>query len=255
MPQKITSLLFAFLFGFGSGAASACPDLSVFYSSNDVDWSRQAEQLAGLMPECLESAQFFALYGAALLNSGAYAEALESLERALLLEPDNGAAQIDYAEALFQQGQLFPALELNEQLVLREDLPASLLPLLQSRQQSWQALTRQLGFQADFLAGYDTNLNGAPDPGQITLTLSGEPVVLNLNPEFRPMSGPYLNLRLGSRYRQLAPEHQHIWTTKLRGRLSEDTDSDLLQIDTRYSFSRPQRQRSWQRLNRKRCPG
>lgn len=244
MRRKLFSFLFSLI--FSSGAASACPDLTAFYADENSDWPELAEQLASLMPECLQSAEFFALFGAAQLNSGAYAEALESLERALLLEPANGAAQIDYAEALFQQGQIFPALELNGLLMQRNDLPASLLPLLQGRQQSWRSLTRQHGFQADFLAGYDTNLNGAPDPGQITLTLSGEPVVLNLNPEFRPNSGPYLNVRLGSRYRQLAPDHQHNWTNQLRGRLSEDTDSDLLQFDSRYSFIKPNAEHNWQ---------
>lgn len=244
MPRLLTSLFFTLV--FSTGTASACPDLSPYYADENSDWPALAEQLAGLLPECLQSAEFFALFGAAQLNSGASAEAVEALERALLLEPDNGAAQIDYAEALFQQGQLFPALELNEQLLQREDLPADLQPLLWERQQTWQGLTSQLGFQADFLAGYDTNLNGAPDPGQITLTLSGEPVILDLSPEFRAISGPYLNVRLGSRYRQLAPEHQHNWTNQVRGRLSEDTDSDLLQFDSRYSFIRPQRDQSWQ---------
>ncbi len=244
MPRLLTSLFFALV--FSSGSASACPDLSPYYANDNTDWTVLAEQLGGLQSECLQSAEFFALFGAAQLNSGISAEAAESLERALLLEPDNGAAQIDYAEALFQQGQIFPALELNEQLLQRVDLPANLQPLLQERQQTWQGLTSQLGFQADFLAGYDSNLNGAPDPGQITLTLSGEPVILDLNPEFRAISGPYLNVRLSSRHRQLAPEHQHNWTNQVRGRLSEDTDSDLLQIDSRYSFMRPQRDKSWQ---------
>lgn len=244
MPRLLTSLFFTLI--FSSGTASACPDLSPYYANNNSDWAELAGQLARLMPECLQSSEFFALFGAAQLNSGAAAEALESLERALLLQPDNGAAQFDYAEALFQQGQLFPALELNAQLLQRQDLLANLQPVLQERQQYWLGLTRQLGFQAEFLAGYDSNLNGAPDPGQLTLTLSGEPVILDLSPEFRAIRGPYLNVRLGSRYRQLAPEHQHNWTNQVRGRLSEDTDSDLLQFDSRYLFIRPQRDQSWQ---------
>ena len=52
-------------------------------------------------------------YGAAQLNNGKVAEAAESLERALLLEPDNGAAQVDYAQVLYLQGDLFSALAMN----------------------------------------------------------------------------------------------------------------------------------------------
>jgi hypothetical protein len=198
------------------------------------------------LEDCLGSAEFFALYGAAQLNSGNVAEATESLERALLLRPEYGAAQIDYAQALFLQGQLFSALELNEVLLSRTDLPPELQVIIQSRQQFWQSLTTEKSAQLDVLAGHDSNLNGAPDPDQITLTLSGEPVLLALNEEFRPQSGPYLNFRLGGRYRQLAPQYQHSWLTEVRGRISEDADTDLLQLDSRYTFVRPDRNQSWQ---------
>ena len=227
--------------------ASACVDLSSFYPGNEPDWPSLQQQLAGLMSECLESSEFFALYGAAQLNSGQLAGALESLERAILINPENGGARIDYAQALFEEGQLFLALEINEQLLQRtEDLPAGLESGLRSRQQNWQALTRQTSFQADLLAGYDNNLNGAPDPGQITLTLSGEPILLNLNEEFRPISGPYLNMQLGARHRQLRPEYQHNWSAEVRSRSSEDSQSDLLQLASRYAFIKPDREHAWQ---------
>ncbi|MBT8147578.1 MAG: hypothetical protein KJN90_12045, partial [Gammaproteobacteria bacterium] len=172
------------------------------------------------MSECLDNAEYFALYGAAQLNSGDVAESMESLERALLLDPRNGAAQIDYAQALYLQGDLFAALELNDRLLAREDLPEDLRGLLENRQQNWRAVTRQRLVQLDVLAGYDNNLNSAPTPDEITLTLSGEDVVLALNPDFRPVSGPYLNLRLGGRFRELAPDYQHNWLLEARGRVS-----------------------------------
>ncbi len=226
--------------------ATACPNLSDYYPGPQANWPELEQQLLGLMSECLESGEFFALLGAAQLNSGLLAEASESLERSLLLDPENGSAQIDYSQALYESGQLFSALELNRQLLARAELPANLRAMLLSRQQDWTAQTRQMNFQLDLLAGYDNNLNGAPTPDQITLTLSGESVILPLNPDFKEISGPYLSFRLGGRYRQLAPEHQHNWTTQLRGRFSEDTDSDLLQLDSRYSFIKPGRQQSWQ---------
>jgi hypothetical protein len=227
-------------------AKAACPDLSTYYPGNQPDWSGLEQQLAPLLAECLESSEFFALHGAAQLNSGQLAAALESLERALLIEPDNGAARIDYAQALYEQGQLFTALEINAQLLTRTDLPPNLQPLLASRQQSWQALTRETVYQLDVLAGYDDNLNGGLDSGQVTLTLSGNPVPLELNPEFRPIGGPYLNSRLAFRHSRLTPESQHNWTAEVRSRLSEEQESDLLQVATFYSFLRPNRGRSWQ---------
>lgn len=227
-------------------AAQTCPDLVDFYPGSEPDWVSLEQQLTPLLPQCFDNSEFFALYGGAQLNSGQLSPALESLERALLLNPENGAAQIDYAQALFEEGELFTALEINERLLQLEDLPAHLLPGITVRQEYWQSLTRQTSFQAAVLAGYDDNLNGAPDASQVTLTLSGEPIQLTLNPEFRPVSGPYLNMRLGAIHRQLAPDHQHNWSAEVRGRLSEDTASDLLQLSTRYAFIRPDRDHSWQ---------
>ncbi|MEX0965049.1 MAG: tetratricopeptide repeat protein [Pseudohongiellaceae bacterium] len=227
-------------------AMAACPDLRAYYPAADVNWPALSQRLAPLLEECLQSSEFFALYGAAQLNSGNVAEASESLERALLLEPDNGAALIDYAQALYLQGQLFSALQLNEAVLQRENLPADIEAVMLARQQAWRALTSERSVQLDLLAGYDTNLNGAPDASQITLTLSGLPILLDLNEEFRPQNGPYANFRLGGRYRKLAPQHQHNWQADLRGRISEDTDSDLLQLGGRYSFIRPSRSHSWQ---------
>lgn len=229
-----------------SGAVQLCPDLTRYLPGANPDWLELREQLSALMPACLQSSEYFALLGAAQMNSAQLADALESLERALLLDPGNGAAQIDYAEALFRQGQLFTAMELNQQILQRQDVPPDLNSMLQRRQQAWRDLTRQWNFQGDMLAGYDSNLNGAPSPSQITLTLSGDSVVLPLNPDFQAVEGPYANMRLGARYRQLAPRHQHNLMVELRGRVSEDTASDLLQLDTRYAFIKPEQNRSWQ---------
>jgi tetratricopeptide (TPR) repeat protein len=226
----------------------ACPDLAPYYQFGDDTASQQALQasLSPLMNECLRSSEYFALYGAAHMETGDLAEALELLERALLLDANNGAALIDYAQALYLRGQLFSALDLNGQLLERDDLPENIDRLLQERERRWRGQTRQHGFQADLLAGYDNNLNGAPDPSQITLTLSGEPVILTLNPSYRPVSGPYANLRLGGQYSQQAADHQHNVSAEMRGRVSEDTGSDLVQIASRYNYLRPKRDHAWQ---------
>jgi hypothetical protein len=227
-------------------AQAACPDLAAYYPEQYVDWSALDQRLAVLFPQCLDSAEFFALYGAAQLNNGKVAEAAESLERALLLEPDNGAAQVDYAQVLYLQGDLFSALAMNQQILSRKDLPEALRVVVAQRQSDWNSRTRELSTQLDLLAGYDSNLNGAPDTGQVTLTLAGEPIVLTLNEEFQTKSGPYINARLGSRYRLRTPRTQHNWVTEMRTRASEDTASDLLQFDGRYGFVRPGRQHGWQ---------
>ena len=203
-------------------------------------------ELVRIMPLCLESSEYFALLGAAQLNNGNISGSLESLERALLLEPRNGAAQVDYAQALFLQGDLFAAIELNNQLLEREDVPNNLLPLLEQRQANWVTFTQQRTLRVDLLAGYDSNLNTAPESSQVTLTLSGEPVVLELNPEFQPISGPYLNFKLDGQLNQLRPGYQHNWRFEANGRVSEEKESDLLQMHLGYGYIRPRRNNSWQ---------
>lgn len=222
-------------------AEAACPDLSAFYSESphsslaSPDWERARVELSGYFDQCLLSSEYFALFGAAQLNSGYLPEAMESLERAILLDPDNGAAMIDYADALLRDGQLFAAIEANAMLLERDDLPSALMPQLDQRQRNWGTLVQQTSWQLDLLAGYDDNLNGAPDEDLITLTLSGEPILLTLNEEFRAVRGPFLNSRLIARHRRLAPDYQHSFMGQIRGRLSEDTASDVLQLAGRYS--------------------
>jgi len=228
--------------------ADSCPDLQAFYAeaaNASADWLRLSRQLGQLMPRCLQNAEFFALYGAAQLNSGQTAAALESLERALLMDPDSGAAQIDYAEALFRQGQIFSAMDMNAQILARQDVPRPLAAELQDRQRQWRGLTRQRGLQAEVLFGHDSNLNRGPDSSRLTLTLSGEPVEFILSPEFRPISGLFSNLRLSAFYTRHEPGHSHNLLADLRGRVSEDSRSDLLQLDTRYVFADHQRDHSW----------
>lgn len=244
-PELLRPLLLCLAFA-SPALKAACPDLSDYYPGSQPNWPALEGRLLALVDDCLESSEYFGLLGGAQLNSGLIAEAAESLERALLLDPGNASAQIDYSQTLYESGQIFSALDLNRQLLAREDLTPTIESILLARNESWMAQTRQLGFQLDLLAGYDDNLNGAPTPDQITLTLSGESVILPLNPDFKTISGPYVSVKFGGRYRQLAPEHQTNWTTQVHGRFSEDSDSDLLQLDSRYAFIKPGRQRSWQ---------
>ena len=239
-----------------SDMVSQCPDFSLYYErSNAFEggsevvaelWAALAAELMTLMPICLTSSEYFALVGAAQLNSFQNPRAIESLERALLLQPGNGAAKIDYSQALYNSGQLFPALEINDALLDGEALPAFLLEGLEDRGRLWRADTKENLFYIDLAAGYDTNLNGAPDLREVNLTLSGEEVALSLNEAFQSTSGRFSNLRAANRLRVLAPDSQHNWSNEVRARNSADQSSDLLRFDSRYSFLKSARARSWQ---------
>ncbi len=198
------------------------------------------------MAECLESAEYFALLGGTQLSAGRIAEALESLERALLLDPNNGAARVDYAQALYIAGQIFPAMELNESLLQRSDLPPNLQTMLLTRQDLWEGQTRSKGLFAELATGYDDNLNGAPSKSDFTLTLSGEPVAVELSQDFQPDSGSYLNLQLAGFYQKLSSDHSQDVQFGLRSRQSGTSDNELLQFDWRYSYVLPVRGKQWE---------
>ncbi len=243
--------MLAGIFWFSAAAfAQSCPDLQSYSPSHNPatqeEWAARLPALEALLESCLRNDAYFALLGAAQLNIGEVPQALESLERALLINPKNGAAQIDYAEALFRVGQLFAAIEINDSLLKREDLPANLQPALLARQRLWQQQTRQHQFLLEATTGYDNNLNGGPTRSDLTLTFGGTPVVLTLNPDYQPIQGSYANLRLGGAWQFQAPDYQHDFLATLRVRKTSAGDTDLAQADARYTFSLPTRHNRWE---------
>lgn len=226
-------------------AQQACPNLQAYYPAGDDEWPRVVEQLIVLQPRCLENAEYYLLLGTAELNSGYVEAAVEALERALLLEPENSDAAVVYAQALYVDGQLFPALQLNEQILLRSDLPEELAAALRQRQEVWSGQTRRHMVTADVALGYDDNLNGAPARSDFTLTLSGEILQLTLDEQFRPIKGPYANLRLGGHYQKLGAYRTHEVIYGIRNRQSDPSDAELLQADVRYGLGIPLRHYRW----------
>ena len=203
---KLATILL--LTGLCSVAHGLCLPLGPSEPAHEGAWEATRQSLAEIFDQCLLSSEYFSLLGAAQLNTGRLSEELESLERSLLLDPDNGAALIDYSDALLKDVVLFAALELNQLLLDRSDAPLGLKQHLKERQREWRALTRQTDWQIDLLGGYDSNLNGAPDTETVALTLSGEPIFLALNDNYQAIEGPFLNTRIASTHSRLGPEYQ-----------------------------------------------
>ena len=122
-------------------SVAICPDLSVYYGLLEQDPLMVDRQLSGSLDDCYENSEYFALLGAAQVDIGDLFRALENLERSLLLEPQNGSAAFDYAEVLFRQGQVISALEINDQLSERDDLPVGMDELIAARSRHWRAYT------------------------------------------------------------------------------------------------------------------
>ena len=235
--EKALALAAPFLFTFQYSVASECPDLSGFYDRGDEEISSLEAELSSLSDQCADSAEFFALLGATQIRIGDLLQANESLELALLLDPQNGSALFDYAELLNQQGQTLNAIELIEQLLTREDLPLALEELIIERLGFWRRLTTDQILGLGISLGYDSNLNSAPTDDSLALTLSGRSVVLDVAPEFQATSGGYSRLEANGLRRTGSSDFVSTIYGGVSGKFSDLSSNELLQASTRFSFA------------------
>ena len=201
-------------------------------SPNINEWSRLRLHLAPQLQSCLNNSGYFALYGASLLNTGEINDALEMLERSLLIDPMNGSAQIDYAQALFQNGQLIAALQVNQSILDRKDLPNGLRDFLFSRQEAWGEFRFQNRYHISFTQGYSSNLNNATLTREHLVTLNDNAAILSLSDEDLAQSGQYSNLGVSARLYELNDQGTDAIKLDLKSRISRlgDFDTDELSI-------------------------
>lgn len=203
-------------------------------------------QLDLVASQCLLDANFHAWRGAVLLSLRRPAAAIESLERALLIDPGLPGAQLDYAQAMLAIGDKVSARDLLHQLSSRADLPPHLQRLLQeelvaSDPGNWRGrwvLTSALG--------RDSNLNNAPAASELTLTFPQGPVTLPLVDSFRPQSGTaWLNV---VQWQGLKPHGAQLWLlqAELRARHTAQSTTRYQQADVSASWLQgPDAPRQW----------
>ena len=236
---KITRLrlLLALAGLLASSVTSACRDLSEYYETVENDPGSAIEDLSAILDVCYDNSEYFALLGSAYLRQGDSLRALESLERALLLDPLNGSAAVDFAEVLYSQGQLLNAVEINSQLLAREDLPSGLREAILMRQRLWRRSTNQASFSLGISAGYDNNLNSAPIADQLALTLSGNPVILDIGSEFKAAGASYTRVTASGSKSSIGQSINTRLIGSMTGRFSENSNYELLQAAARYRLS------------------
>jgi len=165
----------------------------------------QLLQLAPLAEACDMRADYHAHRGALLLAAGWPQDAATELEKALLLNPELAGAQLDFAQALAQQGQRAQARELVRQVAQRPDIQPDLKQWLNDGLTSphahaaaaasavadpawtWAGLV-QTGL------GHETNLASATHTTSLTLNLTSGPVEVPLADSERPKAGAALKL-------------------------------------------------------------
>ncbi len=189
-----------------------------------------SDQLA-VLPDCQRNANYLANIGRLLTAQGQYTDALEHLERALMLEPNLPNAQLDYAIALAGAGDLLSASQLIEGILSQPDLPADLRQTLanarqriisQQNQLDQQTQLDQLNQQNHSLLagnspyglvistnlryGHDSNLLGTPNISSLALTTPGGIIDLPLADGSAPRSGAYARADVKLEYTHRQPD-------------------------------------------------
>ena len=164
---------------------------------------------------CLDSAEYAALRGSLHLSVGEYEEAVLWLERALLLDPAQAGAQVDYALALRALGQESSARAFAHTLLSLADLPPAARQALESVLAPGPAAAQAEASavrHADLTLrlGYDHNPLNAPSRNAITLTLPTGPLGVELAPAFQARGSFATQADL--RYLQVQSlSEEHMW--------------------------------------------
>ncbi|MRD47230.1 hypothetical protein GHT07_08060 [Caenimonas koreensis DSM 17982] len=183
-------------------------------------------------------------------------EAVEPLERALLIDPDLPGATLDLAQALGMQGDQASASALLAQLRQRADLPDAIREAIDRREQviaAQQAAGRDIAanwqsrWQFAMLAGGDSNLNNAPTNSEVTLTIPGQGnVTLPLDPSAAPRKGAAV--MTSASWQGLKAQGESVWVLQgeLRARQTSESDASYQQADFAASWLQaPSAPRQW----------
>ena len=214
-------------------------------------------QLDAVALDCLKNPSYFRQRGhleTALKHSDA---ALDSFEKALLLEPDHAGTQVDYVQALIANGDAASARDLLSQLLARDDVPVGLRPGLE--RQAAQLAAAALPVAAvieperwhhrvtvNQSLGYDTNLNNAFSLSSLVLTGPQGNVELEVDPSSRAQSGGTTST--GLQWIGLHPAGEGLWVAQadLRNRHTASALHRYAQGDLALTWLQaPEAARQW----------
>ncbi|WP_322993727.1 hypothetical protein [Limnohabitans sp.] len=194
----------------------------------------QLVQLSPWAQACDMRADFHAYRGALLLSAGWPQDAAISLEKALLLNPELPGAQLDFAQALAQQGQGTPARELVRQVAERSDIQPDLKHWLQDglvqgaslqtlaatanaipdRGWNWSSLMQSS-------MGHESNLASATHTTSLTLYLASGPVEVPLADSERPKAGAAVKMLVATQGLRKLGDGELRLNLALQGRRAE----------------------------------
>ena len=200
-------LVGALMLWAGAGAALAAQGKSCA-PEPQAQAATTPEQLRGVLPQellklsdCQQDSAWLGWVGWALNQNGRYSEAVDYLERSLMLEPGALRVQMDYAIALAGSGDGMASIQLMQSLLQEPLLPAPLRATLAREVARWSAPDEPQGWRHRGYVyaklGHDTNLLGTPDLSSLTLTIQGQIVQLPLDASYARQPGNYARTDLG----------------------------------------------------------
>lgn len=234
--------------------AAASPTVCTLPAEIDADTLQQLDAIA---LDCLKSAPYFRRRGHLETAQGLSEAALESFEKALMLEPDHAGSQLDYAQAMIAVHDEPSALELIKQLLARDDVPPHLLPRLQRQLKDLNlaVLTSSRLANVDEWhsrttlsqsIGYDTNLNNAFSLSTLLLTAPQGNIELEVDKNSTPKAGGVASTTL--QWIGLRPWDGNLWIVQAdaRNRYTASSDQQYAQGDLAVTWLQsPDAPRQW----------
>lgn len=203
----------------GQGEGDALPAGCV------LDGRPLEERLAAVL-RCQRHPGFLANLGHDLNGAGRFHEAVEHLERALLLEPGRRDVQVDFSVALAGVGDAVAAAALIDDLMADPTLPPPLRPVLRAQRDRLAEASEEAGTglrwrrTAGLRFGHDSNLRGAPGLSSLTLTFTDRSLELPLDESYQVRAGAYLRADASIEGRVLTSSgvrHDLFASARLRG--------------------------------------
>lgn len=173
---------------------SACTRLATAaFPVSDAERQSALARLESARESCKDQPPFLALLGGLWLEHGDPSRALLWLERSLMLDPNQPAAQADHALALAALGDFTARDELMARWRDRTDVPALVWARLRNTAPPVtraEAASRWMRFrEISILYGYESNLDHSPKLTELTITPPDGPITLPLTEPVQPRPG------------------------------------------------------------------
>ncbi|WP_395011341.1 tetratricopeptide repeat protein [Undibacterium sp.] len=162
-------------------------------------------ELSKYAPDNEGNAIFYYLLGLLQMKQRDHTAAAISLERVVLIEPNNAGAWLDLAIASLESGNIISASSYFDYIEANFPPPPVLQKIIFSyrkRIELRQKADRKWRFTSEAIAGYDSNANSGLQVAVIPVTFGKDRVELTLDPKYQARGDQFTQLLAGSQFHQ-----------------------------------------------------